>query len=255
MNKLDAVFKSGKKNLLNIYCTAGYPQLNSTGEVILALQNNGVDMIEIGMPYSDPVADGPVIQESNMKALANGMHLTLLFQQLQALKPQVSVPVILMGYLNPVLQFGIEKFCACAENAGVSAVIIPDLPMFEFEHLYASIFKKHNIHFIFLVLPDTNKKRLKEADRLSNGFIYAVSSSSTTGQGMVVLDENYFTFLSEAKLKNPVMIGFGIKDKDTFLSACKYAHGAIIGSAYIKALQNSTDIDLDTRNFIGTVLH
>lgn len=255
MNKLDKVFITGKKNLLNVYYTAGYPFIDSTAEVILALQKNGADMVEIGMPYSDPIADGPVIQESNMIALHNGMNMHLLFEQLEAIKEQVQVPVILMGYLNPVLQFGIDKFCSAAESAGVSAVIIPDLPMYEYEQLYRPLFMKHNLHFIFLVTPGTRIKRLKKADRLSNGFLYAVSSSSTTGQNSVSFREDYFESLRKAKLKNPIMIGFGIKDKETFQAACSYANGAIIGSAYIKALKNSTDIELSTRDFIGSIIH
>lgn len=255
MNKLDSVFKSGKKNLLNVYCTAGYPHLSSTAEVLMALQNNGADMVEVGMPYSDPIADGPVIQESNMVALNNGMDMHILFQQLDIIKMQLHIPVILMGYLNPVLQFGIENFCEAAAKAGVSAVIIPDLPFYEFELHYRSLFRKHNIHFIFLVTPGTTPERLKNADRLSSGFLYMVSSSSTTGQSTATFNEGYFKALGAAKLKNPVMIGFGIRDKETFSSACAYADGAIIGSAYIKAISNSINIDLDTKNFIGSILN
>jgi len=255
MNRLDEVFKAGKKNLLNVYCTAGYPNLTSTGEVILALQKHGVDMVEIGIPYSDPIADGPVIQESNMIALKNGMNMYLLFEQLEMIKHQVHIPVILMGYMNPVLQFGIEKFCFAAEKAGVCAVIIPDLPMYEYEKLYRQYFNKHALHFIFLVTPETGKKRLKKADELSNGFIYAVSTSSTTGKNNTAFNIDHYKTFKNGNLKNPVMIGFGIKDKQGFLSACTHANGAIIGSAYIKTLKTSTDIDLNTSEFISSILN
>jgi tryptophan synthase alpha chain len=255
-NKLDAVFQSGKPGLLNVYCTAGYPRLNSTGEVIKALQQHGADMIEIGMPYSDPVADGPVIQESNMQALDNGMTMELLFAQLIKMKDEVHVPVILMGYLNPVLQYGMERFCFDAEKAGIAAVIIPDLPMYEYAQLYLPLFQQHRLHFIFLVTPDTDKKRLKKADGLSSGFLYAVSSASTTGQDNgLTAKEDYFLALREAKLRNPVLIGFGIKDKAGFQLASQYASGAIIGSAYIKAIKKSADIEQDTKAFLGAVLH
>ncbi|MEO8769156.1 MAG: tryptophan synthase subunit alpha [Ferruginibacter sp.] len=254
MNKLDEIFKSGKKNLLNIYCTAGYPYKESTGEVMLALQKHGADMIEIGIPYGDPVADGPIIQQSNMRALQKGMTVGLLLQQLEEVKEAITVPVILMGYLNPVLQYGIEKFCAEAKSAGVHGVILPDLPFHEFEKEYKSIFKKHKLHFIFLITPETNEKRIRKMDQLSSGFLYAVSSSSTTGS--TVAGENkdhYFKKLRQLKLKNPIMIGFGISDRASFENACKYASGSIIGSSYIKAISDSGDIDELTQQFISLI--
>ncbi|MEJ7626274.1 MAG: tryptophan synthase subunit alpha [Ferruginibacter sp.] len=253
MNRLTEVFKTGKKDLLNIYCTAGYPQIESTAEVILALQKYGADMVEIGMPYSDPIADGPVIQESNKNALKNGMNLQLLFQQLEQIKDSVHIPVILMGYINPVLQFGIENFCIAAEKAGVSGVIIPDLPMHEYEEQYQKFFTSHQLSFIFLITPGTTKKRINKADELSNGFVYLVSSSSTTGQISKPLINPFFQSISKMNLKNPVMIGFGIKDKLTFKEACTVANGAIIGSAYINALQNEKGIDENTKNFIASL--
>jgi len=254
VNKLDALFATGKKNLMNIYCTAGYPHKDSTSAVMLSLQQHGADMIEIGMPYSDPIADGPVIQNSNMIAIQNGMTIQLLFEQLRSVKDQLSIPVILMGYLNPVLQYGMEKFCADAEDAGVSAVILPDLPMYEFETFYKKLFKKHNLHVIFLITPETVAQRMKEADRLSTGFLYAVSSSATTGNTADISSkEKYFKKLSGMKFKNPVMIGFGINDNQGFKTACTYAAGAIIGSAYIKALVNVSDIDAATKIFIRSI--
>lgn len=254
VNKLDIVFKSGKRDLLNIYCTAGFPQRNSMEEVILSLQDSGVDMVEIGMPYSDPIADGPVIQKSNMAALRNGMNLSLMFEQLESIKHKITIPIILMGYLNPVLQYGVESFCLSAEKAGVSGVIIPDLPMLEFNTLYKKWFDKHSLKFIFLVSPDTDKKRMHLADKLSGGFLYAVSSSSVTGQGSSQPDLKYFEKLQHAKLKNPLMIGFGIHNRKSFETACSYARGAIIGSAYINALNNGDNIKYDTRNFVSSII-
>lgn len=253
-NKLDVVFQSGKKNLLNIYCTAGFPLLNSMEEVITSLQESGVDIVEIGMPYSDPIADGPVIQESNMVALKNGMTIDTMFSQLDALKDRVHVPIILMGYLNPVLQYGIESFCEAAQRVGVSGIIIPDLPMYEFNTEYKKWFDKHHLRFIFLVSPVTDKKRMALADKLSSGFLYAVSSSSVTGEAGQAFDHDYFDKLKNANLKNPVMIGFGIGDKESFDRACSYANGAIIGSAYIKALKGSNNVSLATRTFVHSIL-
>lgn len=272
-NRIDKLFSEKKKNILNIYCTAGYPQLNSTVEVITALQNNGADIIELGIPYSDPIADGPIIQQSNMQALQNGITIKILFDQLHNLRKSPSpggppgrpgrtgvgeaVPIILMGYLNPVLQFGIEKFCEAASKAGVDGIILPDLPMFEFETEYGQYFKKHDLHFIFLITPETGEERIRQIDKLSDGFIYAVSSSSTTGSTKqqtsdktVNEQESYFKKLQSMNLLNPVLVGFGIKDKKTFDAACTYTNGAIIGSAYINALKDTEDIDRTTKDFI-----
>ncbi len=237
-----------------MYCTAGFPMLNSTVQVIEALQTNGADIIEIGIPYSDPIADGPVIQQSNMQALENGMSMPVLFEQLKSFKNNVHIPIILMGYMNPVLQYGIEKFCADAEAVGVAGVILPDLPMYEFETQYQDLFIKHNLKFIFLVTPETGEERIRQIDKLSSGFIYAVSSSSTTGSDKVIGNQDdYFKKLQDMKLANPILVGFGIKDKATFDAACKYTNGAIIGSAYINALKDTNDISLTTKEFINTV--
>ncbi len=253
-NKLTQLFQQKNKNLLNVYCTAGFPKKESTTEVILALQENGVDMIEIGMPYSDPIADGPVIQQSNMVAIENGMTIQLLFEQLNSVKNSITVPLIMMGYLNPVLQYGLEKFCENAAAVGISGIILPDLPMYEFEEVYAPIFKRNNLSFIFLITPQTSNERIKKADKLSSGFLYAVSSSSTTGTA--VADEekiDYFERINKMKLANPIMIGFGINSRESFSTACKYASGAIIGSAYIKALSTSDDIQTRTTEFIKKI--
>ena len=253
-NKLTQLFQQKNKNLLNVYCTAGYPKLSSTTEVLFALQENGVDMIEVGMPYSDPIADGPVIQQSNMVAIENGMTIELLFEQLNSVKNTITVPLIMMGYLNPVLQYGLEKFCEDAAAAGIAGIILPDLPMYEYEELYAPLFKKYNLCFIFLITPQTSEERIKKADKLSSGFLYAVSSSSTTGSNLNKEDKTaYFERIADIKLKNPLMIGFGINDRATFDTACNYASGAIIGSAYIKALTENNDINTSTENFIQII--
>jgi len=253
-NKLTQLFQQNNKSLLNVYCTAGYPKLSSTTEVLFALQENGVDMIEVGMPYSDPIADGPVIQQSNMVSIENGMTIELLFEQLNSVKNTITVPLIMMGYLNPVLQYGLEKFCEDAAAAGIAGIILPDLPMYEYEELYAPLFKKHKLCFIFLITPQTSEERIKKADKLSSGFLYAVSSSSTTGRNLNKEDKTaYFERIADIKLKNPLMIGFGINDRATFDTACNYASGAIIGSAYIKALTENNDINNSTANFIQTI--
>lgn len=253
-NKLTTLFQHKHTGILNMYCTAGYPDLNSTATVIQALQNSGADIIELGIPYSDPIADGPVIQQSNMQALANGISIPVIFDQLQAAKENIHVPVILMGYMNPVLQYGIDKFCEDSEAAGVAGVILPDLPIYEFETQYRTLFVKHNLCFIFLVTPETSEERIRQIDKLSSGFIYAVSSSSTTGGTKSIKGElSYFKRLQEMKLRNPVLVGFGIKDKETFDTACTYTHGAIIGSAYINALKSATNIAEATSEFINTL--
>ena len=261
MNRIEKLFTEKNKNILNVYCTAGYPQLSSTIEVISALQNNGADIIEIGIPYSDPIADGPVIQQSNMQALENGMTIKMLFDQLHNLRKSPSpggvgeaIPIILMGYMNPVLQFGIEKFCEAAAAAGVDGIILPDLPMYEFETQYLQYFKKHNLKFIFLVTPETGEERIRQIDSLSSGFIYAVSSSSTTGHTKAIEEQDdYFKKLKDMNLTNPVLVGFGIKDKKTFDAACKFTNGAIIGSAYINALKDTADISHTTKDFINSI--
>ena len=261
MSRIQQLFKKKSSKVLNIYCTAGYPQLDSALKVMKALQNNGADIIELGMPYSDPLADGPVIQESGAIALHNGMSIKVLFEQLKGMRylhgdysAKITVPVILMGYMNPVLQYGFEKFCADASAAGVDGLILPDLPIREFETEYGPLMKKYGLDFIFLITPETSVERIRRIDALSTGFIYAVSSSSTTGKDKNFSDvELYLQKLQQMELKNPVLVGFGIKDKATFESACKYANGAIIGSAYIKALNENQEVELTTRKFLETI--
>ncbi len=255
MSRLKNLFQQKDQNILNVYCTAGYPELNSTLKVMKALEENGADLIELGMPYSDPLADGPVIQASSSKALNNGMTIHVLLDHLKNFRSEIKVPVILMGYMNPVLQYGFEKFCADAATVGVDGLILPDLPQFEFENEYGAIIKKYGLDFIFLVTPETSEERIKKLDELSTGFLYAVSSSATTG-GDTNFNavEKYLQRLKSYQLKNPILVGFGIKDKQTFESASKYANGAIIGSAFVKALENSNDIETTTKIFLNQIL-
>lgn len=259
MSRITELFKEKSNGrILNVYCTAGFPYLNSTLEVMKSLQENGADLIELGIPYSDPLADGPVIQMSNSIALKNGMTISKLFEQLKGFRnkpPLGGLGVLLMGYMNPILQYGFEKFCADAAAVGIDGLILPDLPEYEFENEYGAIIKKYGLDFVFLVTPETSDERIKKLDELSTGFLYAVSSSSTTGKEKNMNDvEKVLQKLQNIKLKNPVLVGFGIKDKSTFETACKYANGAIIGSAYIKAIENSKDIGLATKAFLSSIL-
>lgn len=255
MNRIATLFSEKKKNICSIYFTAGFPQLNNTGNILSALQKSGADIIEIGIPYSDPLADGPVIQHSSMVALKNGMNINLLLTQLRDCREKINLPLVLMGYLNPVLQYGIHKFCADASKVGIDGIILPDLPLYEYEAEYKQIFQKYNLNFIFLITPETSEERIRKIDAVSNGFIYAVSSSSITGtEKDMSAQEKYFKRLEEMNLQNPVMIGFGIRDHATFLQACKYAAGAIIGTAYIKAIENSANIDEATKGFLNSIL-
>ena len=254
MRRIKNLFQEKTNDVLNVYCTAGYPQLNSTIEVMKALQANGVDIIELGMPYSDPLADGPVIQQSSSIALTNGMTIKKLFDQLKGLRNEITVPVVLMGYMNPVLQYGFEKFCADAAAVGIDGLILPDLPEHEFETEYGAIIKKHGLDFIFLVTPETSEGRIRKLDELSSGFLYAVSSSSTTGSDKKMTDvKSYLLKLKGLNLKNPVLVGFGIRDRSTFETACANANGAIIGTAYIKALAEPGNVADITRKFLETI--
>lgn len=255
MSRIKKLFENKQNRVLNVYCTAGYPALESTLPVMKSLQSAGADLIELGMPYSDPLADGPVIQQSSAVALANGMTISTLFSQLKHSRQEIHVPVILMGYLNPVLQYGFEKFCADAALAGIDGLILPDLPEYEFETVYGPTIKKYGLDFIFLVTPETTDERVKKLDQLSTGFLYAVSSSSTTGSDKQMQPvEAYLERLRRFELKNPVLVGFGIKDKESFDTACAHANGAIIGSAYIQSLENATDIHAATDSFLKKVL-
>ena len=255
MSSLEKLFEEKSKRVLNVYCTAGYPKLESTLEVMASLQANGANIIELGMPYSDPLADGEVIQISSLNALRNGMTLHVLFEQLASMRKTIHIPVILMGYMNPILQYGFEKFCIKAKEVGIDGLILPDLPLFEFEQFYGKIIKDNGLDFIFLVTPETPADRIKKLDSLSAGFLYAVSSSATTGKdkdfSKVAI---YLQNLQSMQLKNPILVGFGIKDKDTFDAATEFTAGAIIGSAYIQVLSKDGDIEANTKQFLNGVL-
>jgi tryptophan synthase alpha chain len=224
-------------------------------KVMTSLQKNGADIIELGMPYSDPLADGEVIQVSSIKALANGMNIAVLFEQIKDMRKSISIPVILMGYMNPILQYGFENFCKKAKEVGVDGLILPDLPLFEFEQSYGKIITENNLDFIFLVTPETPVDRIRKLDSLSNGFLYAVSSSATTGKDKDFnLVAQYLQKLQAMQLKNPILVGFGIKDKATFDAATVHTQGAIIGSAYIQQLTKGGDIETTTSQFLNSVL-
>ncbi|MET0462916.1 MAG: tryptophan synthase subunit alpha [Chitinophagaceae bacterium] len=255
MSRIKSLFERKNKRVLNIYCTAGYPKADSTVRVIGALEKHGADIVELGMPYSDPLADGPVIQQSSTVSLGQGMTIKKLFEQLKDLRMQSNIPLILMGYMNPVLQYGFEKFCADAAAVGVDGLILPDLPEYEFETEYGAIIKKNGLDFIFLVTPETSDDRVRKLDSLSTGFLYAVSSSSTTGSEKSMTDTgDYLARLEKMQLNNPVLVGFGIRDRESFEQAGKHANGAIIGTAFVKALQNSEDEEHSVKEFLAGVL-
>eukprot|EP01132_Coremiostelium_polycephalum_P016858 gene16858-20232_t len=241
MDTINKLFQDKKSNILSIYYTAGFPGLEDTLKIAEELEQAGADLLEIGFPYSDPVADGPVIQASSKQALENGMSLKTLFKQLKELRSRISIPVLLMGYVNPMLQFGVENFCQACAEVGVDGCIVPDLPMTEYELHYQETFKKYGLCNIFLVTPQTSDERIHKIDVLTTGFIYLLSSSATTGKNLEVSQstEAYFSRIKGMNLKNPLMIGFGIHNKATFDQACTYASGAIIGTAFVKSLNES----------------
>jgi len=245
MNRLNQLFDTKKNNLLSIYFTAGYPDLDATLDIAEALEKAGIDFLEIGFPYSDPVADGPTIQHSSEKALENGMTLNLLFEQLKDLRKRVTIPILLMGYVNPIVQYGVERFCKNAAEVGVDGIIVPDLPMYEYEAMYSKHFAENNLSNIFLVTPQTSEERIRRIDELSNSFIYLLSSSSITGGNLQVSAniEDYYKRVKAMHLKNPAIIGFGISDNKSFSKACEYAAGAIVGSAFVKLLGTDNYLD------------
>ncbi|MEZ5054139.1 MAG: tryptophan synthase subunit alpha [Chitinophagales bacterium] len=254
-NRIKELFQKKEKNILSVFCTAGFPELNSIVPILVELQNNGVDMVEIGMPFSDPTADGPVIQYSNTIAINNGMMLKTLFEQLKSIRSQINIPLVLMGYFNPVYQYGIDNFLKDAQACGIDGIIIPDLPMYEYETMYQSTFEAHQLQNIFLVTPQTSEARIRKIDALTDAFIYVVSSNAITG-GTSNIQENqerYFQYIESLNLKNPTLIGFGIKDKSTYETACKYANGAIIGTAFINAIDKSSNLTKDISQFIRNI--
>ena len=253
MNRIQKKLKEDKK-LISIYFSAGYPALNDTVEIIKKLENSGVDMIEIGLPFSDPLADGPTIQESSTQSLKNGMHTELLFEQLKDIRKSVSIPLVLMGYFNPMLQYGVEAFCQKCKDIGIDGFIIPDLPADVYHEEYKAIFEKYELLNIFLITPQTSDERIRYIDSISEGFIYMVSSASTTGaqSGFGNVQQKYFKRIADLNLNNPQIVGFGISNKETFFQATTYAKGAIIGSAFIKHLTHKGVERID--EFINDIL-
>jgi tryptophan synthase alpha chain len=254
MNSIQELFQKKDKNLLSIYFTCGYPKLEDTTKVISVLEKNGVDFIEVGLPYSDPMADGPTIQESSQKALENGINLDIVFEQLITLKGTNKTPLVLMGYLNQLLKYGEDKFCQKVVDCGIDTLIIPDLPMVEFENHYQELFDKYGITNVFLITPHTSDNRIKKIDSYTKAFIYVVASASITGAKGEISDTqmDYFKRIKAMNLRSKLIIGFGISDKSTFTTACKYANGAIIGSAFIKNLGNHGIAKID--DFIKPII-
>ena len=238
MHRIDTRFQQKKNNLLSIYFTAGFPSLNDTLSIIKHLDEAGVDMIEIGFPFSDPLADGPVIQQSSGQAIENGMTLPVLFEQLKNIRQHTQLPLVLMGYMNPVLQYGEREFFTKCKEIGIDGVILPDMPLDYFEHKLKTMVEENNIANILLITPETSTERIHQIDNLSKGFVYMVSSNSITGGNKTMdLQTDYFNRIKGMNLKNPTIIGFGIKDKETYENACKYSNGAIIGTAFIQHLK------------------
>ena len=254
MNRINKLFKDKKDKILSIYFTAGYPNLNDTTEIIKILDECGVDLIEIGMPFSDPIADGPVIQDSSNVAIDNGMNLNLLFKQLEEIRNITDIPIVLMGYVNPVYQFGYEKFIKNILECDLDGLILPDLPLDDYINEFKPVFDKENLSFIPLITPNTSEERIRQIDNNSNGFIYMVSSSSTTGKKSTFDNKqiDYFKKIRSLSLKNPTVIGFGISDKESFMQACKYSNGAIIGSKFIQSLSKS-NIKKSIRSFVYSI--
>ncbi len=255
MNRIDKLFQEKQNNILSVYFTAGYPERDSTVEVIQTLEENGVDMLEIGVPFSDPMADGPVIQSSGSQALKNGMSLKVLFNQLSDIRQTVSIPLVLMSYLNPIIQFGFEKYCKEAVKCGVDGLIIPDLPFAEYMESYKSVAEEHGLYVIMLITPETSKDRIRLIDQNTSGFIYMVSSASVTGVLNSFSEENmaYFHRVKKMELINPMLIGFGISNKETFAAACGEASGGIIGSKFISLLGSEKSIDAAAKQLIISI--
>lgn len=254
-NRITQLFDKQKKNILSVFYTAGFPKLNDTIEIACHLERAGAELIEIGIPFSDPVADGPTIQESNKIALDNGMSLHLLIEQVKEIRKTVTLPIILMGYVNPVLQYGMKQFVKDASAAGVDGLIIPDMPLAEFNEHYQDLFEEHNLSNTFLIAPTTSSDRIQQIDRASQGFIYAVSASSTTGAKSDFSAEqiSYFEKLKGIHLRNPFLIGFGISNQATFSKACEYGAGAIVGSAFVQLLKASSNLERDIITFVKNI--
>ena len=255
MNRIDKLFKEKQDKILSVYFPAGYPQLNDTMPILEQLQIGGVDMVEIGIPFSDPMADGVVIQEASTEALKNGISLRKIFTQLENMRNKITIPVILMGYLNPIMQFGFENFCKHCSQTGVDGVIIPDLPFDDYINDYKSISDTYGINIIMLITPETSSQRIKLIDDNTKGFIYMVSSASVTGTQNSFDDtkQQYFKRIDQMKLKNPRLVGFGVSNKETFNTVCTYSKGAIIGSHFVKLLKNTKTHSEAVRKLLSSI--
>ncbi|WP_185877016.1 tryptophan synthase subunit alpha [Blattabacterium cuenoti] len=256
MNKINDLFKRKNSRILCIYFTAGFPKINSTTKIINTLQNLPVDLIEVGIPYSDPLADGTVIQNSNKISLKNGMNLSLLFSQIKELKNKMTVPIIVMGYYNQLYKFGEKNFLENCKKSGVSGLIIPDLPVNLFINKYQNLFKKYSLSMIFLVTPQTDSSRILFLSQITNGFLYLVSSNSTTGKIVDFFGKEQISFFEKIKklpISTPKLIGFGIKDKETFNFSCQYANGGIIGSSFIQSL-NKNNLEESIKKYIKSIV-
>lgn len=255
MNRIDQLFADKQQDILNIYFTAGYPALHDTGRIIPALAKAGADLIELGMPYSDPLADGPTIQQSGQQALKNGMTLPLLFGQVKAIREKTEIPLILMGYFNQVMQYGEQRFIDKCVEVGIDGLILPDLPLYEYEQYYREMLEKAGLGISFLITPQTSQERIRKVDELSRGFIYMVANSSITGAQGEISEKQlaYFERVNRLQLNNPRLIGFGISSHETFRTACRYANGAIIGSAFIRALAGAKDVEKAAAEFVRSI--
>ncbi len=247
--------QSGQQNLLSIYFTAGFPNLDDTQEIIKVLEQSGADLIEIGMPYSDPMADGPTIQKSSQQAIRNGMTLDLLFEQLESLKGETTIPLVYMGYINQIMQYGEQAFFKRCKEAGIDGLILPDLPIYEYERHYQQLINENGLTISFLITPQTSPERIRKIDELSTGFIYMVADNSITGAKKGISEEQiqYFKRIRDLELSTPRLIGFGISDHQSFTTACRYARGTIIGSAFIKAITDSEYLEGAIREFVDKI--
>ncbi len=254
MNRINQKLQENKK-LISIYFTAGYPEIDDTVTIIQNLEKSGADIIEIGLPFSDPLADGPTIQASSTQALKNGMTTELLFRQLESIRKTVNIPLIIMGYFNPIMQYGVEAFCKKCREIGIDGLIIPDLPIDVYEEQYQTLFESNNLSNIFLITPQTSTERIHYIDAMSTSFIYMVSSASTTGaqSGFGNEQKYYFKRISEMKLNSPLIVGFGISNHETFTQATEYANGVIVGSAFINHIKKN-GID-NFKKFIVNILN
>jgi tryptophan synthase alpha chain len=255
MNRIDQLFREKTGEILSVYFTAGYPELDDTATIIEEIEKSGGDMVEVGIPFSDPLADGPVLQETNKIALKNGMSLKKLFDQLNGIREKVDMPIILMGYLNPVLRYGFEKFCEDCKRNGIDGVILPDLPLDVYIESYQEVFEKYGIHVVFLVTPQTSVERIRAIENTSKGFLYLVTASSTTGVKGGISEEqiSYFNRIKSLNLKLPCLAGFGISSSETFKIVCEHTNGAIIGSAFVKHLGKGGDLKQNIKSFLEAI--